>query len=211
MLEHYRPRLSTRGPTSKSDNSTHFPPSISDYPKQTSVSWKKHRLCLSDKTRPANQRSNSFSAENEFLSQWIQQPQKLGHRVLSHGLSSRILRMHQESYRYAAGKQLPLYHTRYKLRTRVPAPAQGLFVDARHLSNKAKGFPARSTQDCSGNWAHELRPCPKSSALPIPEMYTILVSAEELAHNKESGSRSAKRADGSARATMIAPEVGKEC
>src|SRR6267143_3750806 len=33
-----------------------------------------------------------------------------------------------------------------------------------------------STQEYSGLWAHELRPRPKSSTLPIPEMCSILVS-----------------------------------
>ena len=38
----------------------------------------------------------------------------------------------------------------------------------------------------------------------------IVVLAEELAHNKEPGSASAKRVDGSARAILIPPEVVKE-
>ena len=84
------------------------------------------------------------------------------------------------------------------------------FVGAvRQLPKVGKGS-VRSTQDWSGNSAHELETVTRSSIAPIPEMWTILVLAEELAHNKESGSRSAKRADGSARAATIAPEDVRE-
>src|SRR2546428_4137322 len=88
MLEHYRPMLSTRGPTSKPENSMHFRPRLSDHPGQTSVRWMKHQLCLTDKTRLSNQRSDSFSRKNEFLSQWTQQTQEIESPRLSHSLSS---------------------------------------------------------------------------------------------------------------------------
>ena len=68
----------------------------------------------------------------------------------------------------------------------------------------------QSTRDCSGNWALELGYRTESSVAPLPKMCTILVSAEELAHNKESGSPSAVREGRSARAILIPPEDVKE-
>jgi hypothetical protein len=70
--------------------------------------------------------------------------------------------------------------------------------------------PAESTQDCSGHWAPELDPQTRSLVAPIPKIWAILVLAEELAHNKEFGSASAKRADRSARAILNSPEDVKE-
>jgi hypothetical protein len=67
-----------------------------------------------------------------------------------------------------------------------------------------------STQDYSGNWALELGYPTRSSIAPIPKTLAILVIAEELAHIKESGSRSAKRADRSTRASVTPIEVVKE-
>src|SRR5437660_11241769 len=84
MLEHYRPMLSTRGPTSKPENSMHFRPRLSDHPGQTSVRWVKHQLCLSDKTSVLIH----SRGKNGFLSQWTQQTQEIESPLLSHSLSS---------------------------------------------------------------------------------------------------------------------------
>ena len=60
-----------------------------------------------------------------------------------------------------------------------------------------------------GHWAQVPETPSKSSDSHKPQPSTILVSAEELAHVKESGSLSAVRAGSSTRAIVISPGVVK--